>query len=110
SSSPGHRLIAEAAIAMDMPRTAVMSLDLLFKNSPKDKNIAIQYANMLAETGEASRAEKILMQLAAATPSDPDLHQALKDLSARKTLTEGGYDSLADGKGSYRDILKDSKE
>ena len=110
NSSPGHRLIAEAAIALDMPRTAVMSLDLLFKNSPKDKTIAMQYANMLAETGEASRAEKILMQLAAALPNDPDLNQALKDLSARRTLSEGGYNALADGKGSYRDILKDEKE
>jgi tetratricopeptide (TPR) repeat protein len=110
TSSPGHRLIAEAAIAMDMPRTAVMSLDVLFKNSPKDKNVAIQYANMLAETGEAQRAERILMELSRATPSDAELHQALKDLSARKTLSEGGYDALADGKGSYRDILRNEKE
>jgi len=110
NSSGGHRLIAEAAVALDMPRTAVMSLDMLFRNSPKDKAIAIQYANMLAETGEARRAEKILMDLANATPSDPELHQALKDLSARKTLSEGGYDALADGKGSYRDILRNEKE
>jgi tetratricopeptide (TPR) repeat protein len=110
SSSAGHRLIAEAAIAMDMPRTAVMSLDILFRNSPKDKNIAIQYANMLAETGEAQKAERLLMELSRLMPSDPDLHQALKDLSARKTLNEGGYEAIADGKGSYRDILKNEKE
>jgi tetratricopeptide (TPR) repeat protein len=109
ASSAGHRLIAEAAIAMEMPRTAVMSLDILFKNSPKDKNIAIQYANMLAETGEAQRAERLLMELARLTPSDAELHQALKDLSARKTLSEG-YEALADGKGSYRDILRNEKE
>lgn len=110
TSSPGHRLIAEAAIALDMPRTAVMSLDMLFKNSPKDKTVAIQYSNMLAEIGEAQRAERILMELANAMPGDPELHQALKDLSARKTLTEGGYEALADGKGSYRDILRNEKE
>jgi tetratricopeptide (TPR) repeat protein len=34
----------------------------------------------------------------------------LKDLSARKTLDEGGYEALADGSGSYRDILKDKDE
>jgi len=110
TSSAGHRLVAEAAIAMDMPRTAVMSLDMLFKNSPKDKHIAIQYANMLAETGEARRAERILMELAEATPSDAELHQALKDLSARKTLNEGGYGALEGGQGSYRDILRNEKE
>jgi tetratricopeptide (TPR) repeat protein len=109
-SSAGHRLIAEAAMAMEMPRTAVMSLDILFKNSPKDKSVAIQYANMLAETGEAQRAERILMELQRALPNDPEMHQALKDLSARKTLSEGGYDALADGTGSYRDILRNEKE
>jgi tetratricopeptide (TPR) repeat protein len=110
NSTPGHRLIADAALAMDMPRTAVMSLELLLKNSPKDKKTAIQLANMLAEIGEARRAESILMSLAAANPSDAELSQALKDLSARKTLSEGGYDALADGKGSYRDILRNENE
>jgi tetratricopeptide (TPR) repeat protein len=43
-------------------------------------------------------------------PNDAELHQALKDLSARKTLSEGGYDSLADGQGSYRDILRNPDE
>jgi tetratricopeptide (TPR) repeat protein len=110
TSSGGHRLIAEAAVALEMPRTAVMSFDMLFRNSPKDKNIAIQYSNMLAEIGEARRAEKILMDLANAMPNDAELHQALKDLSARKTLSEGGYEALSDGKGSYRDILRNEKE
>ena len=35
---------------------------------------------------------------------------ALKDLSARTTLSEGGDDALADGKGFYRDILKNKTE
>ena len=38
------------------------------------------------------------------------MNQALKNLSARKTMDEGGYDALEGGKGSYRDILKDKKE
>jgi tetratricopeptide (TPR) repeat protein len=110
TSSAGHRLVAEAAIAMDMPRTALMSLEILFRNSPKDKTVAIQYANVLAETGEAVRAERILMELARQNPSDPDLHQALKDLSARKTLNEGGWSAAESGQGSYRDMLKNEQE
>ncbi len=110
ASSAGHRLIADAAAALDMPKTAVMSLDMLYRNSPKDKAVAIQYANALAETGEAQRAERILMDLQRAMPNDAELHQALKDLSARKTLTEGGYEGLASGQGSYRDILRNEKE
>jgi tetratricopeptide (TPR) repeat protein len=110
ASNAGHKLIAEAAVALDMPKTAVMSFDVLFKNNPKDKNISIPYANMLAECGQAQLAERILMESARMMPNDPDLHQALKDLSARKTLNEGGYAALESGQGSYRDILRNAEE
>ena len=56
------------------------------------------------------KAEKILADLYRSFPTDNELGQALKDLSARKTLDEGGYQALADGSGSYRDILKDKDE
>jgi tetratricopeptide (TPR) repeat protein len=109
-SNAGHKLIAEAAVAMDMPKTAVMSFDVLFKNNPKDKNTTIQYANVLAECGQAQLAERILMESARLMPNDPDLHQALKDLSARKTLNEGGYAAAETGQGSYRDMLRNADE
>jgi tetratricopeptide (TPR) repeat protein len=109
-NSAAHRLIVKAATTLEMPQTAVLSLEILFRNSPKDKEVAIQFANALAETGDPRRGEEILAGLHDAYPDDNDVHQALKDLSARKTLDEGGYDALADGTGSYRDILKDKEE
>jgi tetratricopeptide (TPR) repeat protein len=48
--------------------------------------------------------------LAADFPQDQDLALALKNISARKTMEKGGYEALAEGKGSYRDILKDKDE
>lgn len=109
-SSPAHRLLAEAATALEMPRTAVMSLDILFRNSPKDKQVGMQLATALAGADEVRRAENVLAELCRAHPTDNDLSQALKNISARKTLDEGGYEALADGSGSYRDILKDKEE
>src|SRR6185436_8093709 len=105
-----HRIVVEAAEALQMPRTALMSLDVLAKNSPKDKALAVQYANTLAETGEGARAERFLTDFMRAFPNDNELFQALKNMSARKTLGEKGYQSIASGQGSYRDILKDEKE
>jgi predicted Zn-dependent protease len=110
TNTGAHRLVVEAAKAMEMPRTAAMSLEVLFASSPKDRDLAIQLANALAETGEPGRAEKVLADLYRQHPDDNDLAQALKNLSARKTLDEGGYEALADGSGSYRDILKDKDE
>src|ERR1051325_5251536 len=110
ANSGAHRLVVEAARALEMPQTAAMSLEVLNRNSPKDKDVAMQYVSALAEIGQLARGEKILTDLYRQTPTDTDLAQALKDLSARKTLKEGGYQALASGTGSYRDILKDKDE
>jgi tetratricopeptide (TPR) repeat protein len=85
-------------------------LEIIHQHSPKDKKLAIEFANTLADAGEVRRAEKILMDLARSTPTDGELSQALKDLSAKRTLGEGGYEKIATGEGSYRDILKDEKQ
>jgi tetratricopeptide (TPR) repeat protein len=42
-------------------------------------------------------------------PHKSDVAEALKNLSARKTLEED-YGAVAEGQGSYRDILKDKEE
>ena len=110
NNSGAHRLVVKAATALELPHTAVMSLEILVKNSPKDRDLAIHFANALADAGEVTRAEKILADLLRLVPADNDLAQALKNISARKTLDEGGYQALAGGTGSYRDILKDKDE
>jgi tetratricopeptide (TPR) repeat protein len=110
TNSAAHKLVVEAATALELPKTAVLSLEILAANSPKDRDVAIKFANALADSGEVGRAEKILADLYRSFPTDNDLAQALKDLSARKTLDEGGYDALADGTGSYRDILANKEE
>ncbi len=112
NSSAGHRIVVDAANALEMPQTAVLSLEVLNRNSPKDKNIAIQYAEALAAIGEPERGEYVLLDFARTNgmQRDPDIGQALKNCSARKTLDRGGYEQLAAGEGSYRDILRDEKE
>ncbi len=110
NSSSAHRIIVEAAKQLELPRTAVLSYETLAKNSPKDKKLIVEYANALSDIGENSRAENLLIELLRETPNDGDLNQALKNMSARTTLDEGGYNALASGEGSYRDILKDKKQ
>lgn len=110
SSSGGHRIVVEAAKALELPKTTVLSYETLVKNSPKDKNLAIEFALACADAGDAKPGERHLMELLREHPTDGELNQALKDLSARKTLGEGGYGALESGKGSFRDILKDKQE
>jgi len=109
-SSAAHRVIVEACKTLELPRAAVLSYEILLKNSPKDKQLAIEFAQTTAEIGESGRGEKVLADLLRDHPNDGELKMALKDLSARKTLDEGGYGALEGGEGSYRDILRNKEE
>src|SRR5208282_188127 len=51
NSTAGHRLVVQAAQALQLPRTGVMSLEILVKNSPKDKTLAVEFANSLVVGG-----------------------------------------------------------
>jgi predicted Zn-dependent protease len=110
NSSAGHKLVADAALAADFPKTAVLSLEILVKNSPKDRELNEELAEAYARSGQNAKAESIYADLLRANPGDQKISQALKDLSARSTMTDGGYESLADGTGSYRDILKNKEQ
>jgi len=107
-----HKVLAEAALAADLPRTAALSLEIAYKHSPRDRNVVMNLAQALSragQPGQAARAEAILSELARAYPGDPKIAQALKDAAASRTMSEGGYGGLADGQGSYRDILRDEQ-
>jgi tetratricopeptide (TPR) repeat protein len=109
-SGQGHKLLADAALACDLPKTAVLSLEILAKQSPKDIDIQKELAQAYGLLGQGEKAERIYTELIRQRPNDLKLLEELKDISARKTLAEGGYEALAEGKGSYRDILKDKDQ
>ena len=110
NNSSAHRIIANAAEALQMPQTAVMSLEVLWQQQPKDKDNTIRFSEALGKIGEVKLAERILLDLRAALPNDPDVHQALKNSSAARTLGEGGYQDIGKGDGSYRQILRNEDE
>jgi tetratricopeptide (TPR) repeat protein len=105
-----HRLLAEAALAVDFPRTATLSLEIAHKHNPRDKPTALSLCRCLSRLGQNARAEQILDELAREWPADPEIYQAVKDLAANRTMQEGGYEGLAGGEGSYRDILHDKDQ
>ncbi|MDB6125647.1 MAG: Tetratricopeptide domain protein [Pedosphaera sp.] len=109
-NSSAHKIIAEAAMASEMPKTAVLSLEILVRNSPRDKQFNMQLAEALSLAGDTSRSEQILINLQREYPADNEIFQALKNSSAHKTMDQGGYGALADGEGSYRDVLKNKEE
>jgi len=110
NSSAGHKFLAEAALAAELPRTACLSYEILLKNSPRDYDLTMAYGQALTVAGHIDKAEAVYAELLRLYPTKGEVAQALKNLSARKTLADGGYEALADGQGSYRDILRNKDE
>lgn len=105
-----HRILADAALQAGLPRTALLSLEIVHRQAPEDRDVGLKLARTLAPMGHWARAQKLVDDLVAAHPNDPELLEAAKDMAAKRTLTEGRYENLAGGQGSYRDILKDKDE
>ena len=110
NSTSGHRILAEAATAAGLPKIACFAYEILIKNSSRDYDLSMAYGGALAAAGLGAKAETFYQELMQAYPHKGEISTALKNLSARKTLHEGGYEALSDGTGSYRDILKDKGE
>ena len=109
NNTAAHRMLADAALAADLPRTAALSLEFAFRSSP-DREIALKLGQALARAGLPERGERILHELAETFPNDPEIAKVLKNVSAKRTLSEGGYGDLEGGGGSYRDILKNEQQ
>ncbi len=109
-NSSGNRILAEAAMAADLPKTACFAYEILLRNSSKDYDLNMAYGEALSASGQVAKAEFTYTELMRAYPHKGEIAAALKNLSARKTLKEGGYDALAGGTGSYRDILRNKEE
>jgi predicted Zn-dependent protease len=110
NSAAAHKLLAQAALAAELPKTAVLSLEIVTKNAPKDEDAQKDLARAYSAAGQGEKAEMIMAELMRQHPDDLRLLEELKDISARKTLAEGGYEALSGGTGSYRDILKDKDQ
>ena len=108
--STGNKILAESAMAAGLPKTACFAYEILLKSAPKDYELTMAYGAALAASGQGAKAEAIYVELMRAYPQKGEISTALKNLSARKSLNEGGYEALADGSGSYRDILKNKDE
>jgi tetratricopeptide (TPR) repeat protein len=108
--SIGNKILAESAMAAGLPKTACFAYEILLRNSPKDYDLAMAYGEALSASGQIAKAETVYSDLMRAYPHKGEIAAALKNLSARQTLDEGGYEALSSGTGSYRDILRNKDE
>jgi tetratricopeptide (TPR) repeat protein len=103
-------LLSDAALQAQLPKTALLSLEVAFKANSSDRKLAEKLVEAHTQLGNHSRAEKLLRDLLSVDSGNPALNERLKNLLALRTLKEGGYDQLSSGTGSYRDVLRDKEQ
>jgi tetratricopeptide (TPR) repeat protein len=105
-----HKLLAEAATAAGLTKTAILSLEILYKNNPRDRDLVLQLGDCYTAAGLTQKAETVFNDWLRQRPNDPEMLQHLKNVTARATMAEGGYEQVAETGGSYRDLLRNKEE
>ncbi len=105
-----HRAVAEAAGKLDLPKTAVLSLEMANRVNPDDKDLGLALADAYMANRQGEKADAVLQVLMSKNPNDADLQKKYRTLSANRTLGEGGYDKLGQEGSSFREALKDEGE
>lgn len=109
-NSTAHKIIADAAIQAGFLRTAILSLGILARQKPEDREIKMQLADLFMQLDEVDKAEAIYEELIRMYPNDADIARAYKNVTAKKTLKVTGFEAVAEGKADYRDLIKDKEE
>ena len=96
-SAAAHRVLVDAAKALDFPQTMISSLQMIKKASPKDNAVTQELAKALELLGDWDQAEKVMKNLADINPDDQELQQAYKDTAAKATIYRGNYEKMVTG-------------
>ncbi len=98
--------LKDAALAANMPETAIFAMESLKDANPKDTKILHTLGRLYYEQGQAQKAVAIFTLITEINPSDLDALKLGKDASAAASMTGGGWESAE----SYRDLIKDKEE
>ena len=101
----GNKLLGEAATLAEFYKTALFAWELVVKQQPGDKGSTIKYCDALVNIGELTKADEVITELAKAHPQDLEVLQLSKNMTARVTMAQGGYDKVTAGEADYRAVF-----
>ncbi|MBM3891117.1 MAG: hypothetical protein FJ388_18550, partial [Verrucomicrobia bacterium] len=85
-------VLADAAMAMDLPETAGFALETLRQAKPNDVKVLKQLGELYTNTGENEKAFRAYEQVLKIKPDDADAFKAMKDATAKGALKKGGWE------------------
>jgi tetratricopeptide (TPR) repeat protein len=99
-------LLGEAAVAADMPEVALQTLEIAKEHYPGNVPLLEWLGTLYRENDIPAKARDCYEELCRIKPNDQGYIKNLKDMTALATMKKGGWDEA----GSYRDVIKDSRE
>ena len=103
-------LFGEAAGAAGLPEAGAQTLEIVRDHNPDDTPTLRLLGKLYSEMGDAKQARDCFEKLCELSPRDPAALKALKDAMARESMSKDGWSEAAEKGGSFRDIIRDSKE
>lgn len=101
-----HRLLGEAAMALDLPATAVFAFRAIQELDGKDKANFLALGAALIRADQADEAVRLAEEMQKEFPQDGDAEALLKDASVALSLRVGNWEE----QGDYRQKLSNQKE
>jgi len=101
------KLAVDAALAADMPESAVITLEQFVENKPGDVEMMRLLAKILQDVQRYHEARLIYEEVATLKPTDPKSIKDVKDAAALDSMQRGRWE---DQSTDFRGKLKDSKE
>ena len=96
-------LLKEAAVTAGWPEIAILALETLLEEKPRDTKILHELGRLYHQLGENEREVEIYNRITEADPTDAEALRLGKDASARGSMKTGGWTEAE----SYRDLIKD---
>ncbi len=104
------KLFAQAAVGMELPEMAIMTLETVRDNNPEDISVLSWLGVFYQKVGRMRSARECFERLCELSPNDPAALKQLKDAMALDSMASDGWEKSAEKGGSFRDILKDGDE
>jgi len=105
-----YTLLAKAAIAADLPETAIHTLEFALEAEPESIDLLYWLGGLYKDGGITDKARECFERIGTLRPNDPKAIKALKDAQAMDTMKSGRWTEAAGEVGGYRKVMKDAEE
>ena len=104
------QLLGEATAAAEIPEAGAQTLEVIRDHHPEDVPTLQLLGKLYLAMGQTKPARDCFEKVTELRPRDPTALKALKDAMALDSMSKDGWSDVAEQGGSFRDIIKDSKE